>query len=442
MSMKTKILPNSDQRDELTVNPRFLLNLGIPYRQKIFIRFGNVAYEVTVNQSVQLEVNEFLLSENVLTFLRLPTFINFQIIYRDGELHLGPFIGILAAKTKDRLDDIYQYLTNYVYDYDSIGGAVVTFSIEGIDINQQTITGYIYNPVLKEWQPGTFNYPNSIFKREGFGKELRTHFQSILGNRVFNSYIFNKWEMHEWLERFPIIKAHLPETILYERPKDIYWFLDMYQKAYIKPIYGSQGADIIEATRTKAGDLFRYRKDGKNHDVLCIDKKESNQFLRETLKNHQYIIQEAIDIFSLKGALIDFRILLVKNYSGLWEDMGMVSRYGEVESIVSNVSSGGLAEKAELTLKKAFKLSDEDALRLRKEMSTVAINAAKYIEECGVHCGNLGIDMALDTKKKIWIIEMNNKDPNHTISIDAGDRNMFYHTKLANMLYAKRLAGF
>ena len=42
----------------------------------------------------------------------------------------------------------------------------------------------------------------------------------------------------------------------------------------------------------------------------------------------------------------------------------------------------------------------------------------------------------------IWIIEVNNKDPNHTILLDAKDRQQLYSIKRANMLYAKRLAGF
>jgi hypothetical protein len=70
------------------------------------------------------------------------------------------------------------------------------------------------------------------------------------------------------------------------------------------------------------------------------------------------------------------------------------------------------------------------------------LEVVQNIEQCGVHCGNLGIDIAVDNQKKMWIIEVNNLNPSPLFALDINDRPLFYQIKLMNMLYAKRLAGF
>lgn len=120
----------------------------------------------------------------------------------------------------------------------------------------------------------------------------------------------------------------------------------------------------------------------------------------------------------------------------------MIARTGNINSIVSNISRGGLAEKGEIILKKHLNMTDKEAFIRRNIMSNLSIAIAKSIEECGINCGNLGIDLGIDKKGKIWLIEVNNKDPNHTIAIDAEDRQMFYKIKMKNMLYCKYLDGF
>lgn len=103
------------------------------------------------------------------------------------------------------------------------------------------------------FEEGTYYYPASIFKRIGMVKELRDHFHTLLGDAVFNNYIFNKWEAHQWLNSIDNVKDHIPHTILYETPKDIREFLNKYDTAYIKPIYGSQGIGIVKIEKKVNG---------------------------------------------------------------------------------------------------------------------------------------------------------------------------------------------
>ncbi len=115
--------------------------------------------------------------------------------------------------------------------------------------------------------------------------------------------------------------------------------------------------------------------------------------------------------------------------------MGLYARYGLAHSIVSNNHVEGTKKPGELTLKNEFGLKDDEVERLRKEISLVGMEVGRAFDSGGVHYGNLGIDLAIDYSKNIWILETN-KTPNILME----DINRC--TKLANMLYAKRLAGF
>jgi len=75
-------------------------------------------------------------------------------------------------------------------------------------------------------------------------------------------------------------------------------------------------------------------------------------------------------------------------------------------------------------------------------MEEIALDVGECLDKSGRFYGNLGVDLALDTDGHIWIIEVNNRNPNHTIAIDAKNRPLFYKARLDSMLYAKFLAGF
>ncbi|EEG78874.1 YheC/YheD family endospore coat-associated protein [Dethiobacter alkaliphilus] len=438
MNNLIKILPDEQFQNRITLSSRL-----VGQERKItYVRFGSRCCEVSVYVSPELAKNEALLSSNVIRALQVPLQPLYMLKIRQYEMEFGPYIGLLAFRKKANLDEYISNLTNYLYDYQSIGGAVLAFSAEGVDTEKQLIDGYIYNPDLNEWEQGLYPFPASLFKRAGMRKSLRDHFHSLLGQRIFNSYIFNKWEMHTWLSNFETTKPYLPETILYETAKDALWFLKTYNEAFIKPISGSQGEGILTAKKIGNHYVFKFREEGNIQKKIIETQEEAMAFMKRLLRKDAYIIQQPLSLLKHEDRVIDFRMLLVKDQNGKWEDFNLITRFGKSGSYVSNISDGGSAELAMSTFTGIFSLSAERAYKFRQEIAQVCIDAALNLEKCGIHVGNLGIDVAIDQDFKIWIIEINNKDPNHTISIDANDRQTFYQIKKANMLYAKFLAGF
>jgi glutathione synthase/RimK-type ligase-like ATP-grasp enzyme len=442
VNQRYKISPDYSREGFITLNPEMISKTVMKNRKIAYIRFGIKCCEVKVGTSQELETDEILLSHEIMEELKIPAFLSYEMALDKNNISFGPFIGMLAERSEESLKEIIDNLKSYVYGYEEIGGVVLVFSTEGINQTSHTIRGFVFNPVTDSFEEGTYYYPASIFKRIGMVKELRDHFHTLLGDVVFNNYIFNKWEAHQWLNGFDSIKGHLPHTILYESPKGIREFLNEYDTAYVKPIYGSQGVGIIKVEKKGNWFFAYYSQEGEEKEVCFKSTMELNAFLKNNLNSGKFIVQKTLKLISTDERTIDFRALIIKDPYGVWQDIGMIARHGVKGSITSNVSTGGSAELAEITLKNMLKLSDEESSKFRKKMSSIAVNAAKGLEESGISCGNLGIDIGVDINGDIWIIEINNRDPNHTIALDAKDRQMFLRARLLNMLYAKKLAGF
>jgi hypothetical protein len=73
-------------------------------------------------------------------------------------------------------------------------------------------------------------------------------------------------------------------------------------------------------------------------------------------------------------------------------------------------------------------------------VNAISLKALSVVEEHGYHCGNIGFDIGIDKTGKIWIIEMNNQNPDHYIAVKAKKKGLYYKAKLKNILYAKKLA--
>jgi hypothetical protein len=368
--------------------------------------------------------------------------LSYEMAFDKNNLVLGPYIGILAVNREERLRQIVNRLKSYLISYEEIGGAVLVFSEDGVEEDKRLIRGFMFNPENRSWVEGTYPYPAAIFKRTRIEKNLRNHLQSLLGDRIFNNYVFNKWEAYEWLSCFDAVKQYLPDTVIYSQPESVGEFLKQHKSVFIKPIDGSRGKGILKLDSQVDEFILYFSEMGENKEMRFKTLDELNEFLKNNLEERKYIIQRTLELISTGQSKIDFRLILIKDRDGQWKDVGMIARQGVKGSITSNVSTGGMAESAEKTFKDVLQLSDDQAFYLRNKMSLIGRQAAFWMEECGVGCGNLGIDMAIDVQGQIWIIEVNNINPDHTIAIDANDRDMFYRARLLNMLYAKRLAGF
>jgi carbamoylphosphate synthase large subunit len=79
---------------------------------------------------------------------------------------------------------------------------------------------------------------------------------------------------------------------------------------------------------------------------------------------------------------------------------------------------------------------------LQKKIADMAAAVANKLDEYGINCGTLGFDIGLDQMGRLWLIEINNRDPDPGIALDIHNTQLYYALKTGPLFYAKYLAGF
>ena len=232
------------------------------------------------------------ISHDILAQLRLPTSPEYHIRKEGENLFIGPFIGILVTASEKMLAYSSQYLGSFVADYEHIGGIIMIFSLEGVDLSSQTIRGMFYNPRLRQWDGGTFVYPSAMFsileasmtnQWEQF-QHIYQHLHGVLGSRMFNYPIFDKWEMYQWLRNHPALQPHLPDTILFQTPSDVENMLKRHRKIYVKPVSGRLGTGVMEIIDDGEKIKVKARVDGHNTKHVFHSRKTFLSYIQEKLE--------------------------------------------------------------------------------------------------------------------------------------------------------------
>jgi glutathione synthase/RimK-type ligase-like ATP-grasp enzyme len=262
----------------------------------------------------------------------------------------------------------------------------------------------------------------------------------VIGKKIFNSSTFNKWEMYTWFKNSSELKPFLPETKIFRKIFNVEQMMEKYDAVYIKPIKGMQGKRVAKIEKKDDKLLIQYIDDDTKKDYTFNNLYEAKDFLERNFGDENFILQQPLNL-RFNESIIDFRVIMIKDQTGEWKNYGILGRNGVKGQIVSNRHRGGKVEQGEVALGKMF--ADKGTiLEYCKLMENLAKKAAQTIENCGFHFGKLGIDIGIDTDGNIWLIEINHRNPNDFVASFAGDYKLVNEIRLANMLYAKRIAGF
>lgn len=432
-----------NERSEIAVHPEKAVAIGIGSRKFAYLCFGSQKCYVKIALDQKISPEHLLLSEELLQELHLPDDPIYEISVNNGAITIGPYIGLLISDEDRRLTNSrLNKLLVYVKDYAKLHGAIVVFALNKVDKVNRLIEGYCYNPVKKCWQNGIFPYPASVYRTIGLNPAWKNHFLSVIGDKLFNSRFFGKWEMYQWFSNEPAINPRIPYTVLYHSQNDVMEMLARFPKLYIKPVLGLRGRGISRISAENGLLTLEYRQKGVNHAVTFADPVEAEEYMGKHFRGRRFLIQQALDLLEYRGGLIDFRCVVQKNQSGHWVCRAIVGRTGPRDSIVSNISSGGTAFTVETMLRKALTASAEEIDDLKSKMAAFAIVVCEKLDEYGINCGTLGLDIGVDKEQRLWLIEINNRDPDPGIVLDIRDVELFYSLKNGPLFYAKYLAGF
>lgn len=442
------IKPYTEKDQMLIVAKSSILGLNEYSTKKVRLQFGIRLVEVTIRFSETVKKENVYLSKNVVKQLGLPLTCEYNLAVQGDKITIGPFIGILCELTNRKLTEMLPTYRGFVNGYRYIGGAIALFSIEGIQKEKQTISGYLYHPEKNSWEVKSLPFPGVVMSIaepsltsswERFHEHMK-NFDALLGGRVFNYPHFSKWEMYQMLQYE--LSGSLPETVLYRNVEDIYNMLNKHGNIYIKPVHGRLGKRIYNVVKNGAQLKVKYDEKQGRQEKVFAHRSESHLFFQNYLTPGAFLIQQTIPLKTHEGSVIDFRVMVAKNEKGVWENLGIYSRYGARGQIVSNITAGGHTELAKNTLRDVWKLEEREIQRVEQEMERIVLRSIEQLEKLGYHLGNIGVDIGLDDACQLSIIEINHQNPDPYIALMANDRLAFYKCRFQLMRYGKYLEGF
>lgn len=358
-----------------------------------------------------------------------------------------PTLGILTLYLNERkhLEErlIYQRM---ITAGKKIGLDVYVFTPQDVDDQHRRIHAMCYHPETRRWTRKWTRFPNMIFDRCRLQNSHRftqlRRFRSKYNHLLFlNRPLRNKWTIHQVLSTVPSVKGHLPTTRLYQSMQDLQSMLRSHTLIYLKPINGTGGRGIMRIERSSLSPNTVFVQ-GRDHQrrIIRPQKLTISQLARKLAAwraRDRYLVQQGIALKLPNGRVHDYRMLVQKNGEGKWEVTGCAGRVGANKSITSNLHGGGEAVRMDELLRRW--IGDEHRIaEVKDDAERISLEIAQFLEEkYGALC-ELALDLAIDRKGHVWLLEVNPK-PAREVFHRIGDRDTYRNAIARPMEYASWL---
>jgi hypothetical protein len=418
----------------------------------VTLKFGcmEVCLKILVLAEGDIGINRLYLSGDLENYLYIEDGTLLQIKNNsDSELEIGSLIGVFINQEKVENLLVGKGVTAYTQFYNTckrLNSLCCFFSIENIDWERKLIKGLIRKD--SGWIEHILPLPRVIYDRNVENNcrvesiELRQRLKDIC--QILNPMPkLAKWETIKALEKNSKLIPIIPKTIQYKNCKDLEDSLHVYSSIYLKPDSLSKGKGIFRISKAQEESYkVEYRTTEENHIGTLKNINDIEGLMEQHLaKGGGYIIQQEISKAIYRGNPFDFRALFQKDFEGIWQLSGVAGRIAGAGSIITSPRSGGWVEDLEVILKEVF---NEDFFTQKGLYQNIIYFGREICltleKEFGV-CVELGLDLAIDTDGKIWVIEVNGKPLKVSLK-RLGNPEIVYRCNRCPIEYAVKLAGF
>lgn len=337
----------------------------------------------------------------------------------DHNIRLGPVIGIITSRDQA---GIYprgknaKLFKELFREAARRGMILYQFYPEGVCLRRKHIRGHSLN-LNGQYYNATFPFPDVVYNRIRYRnieqnpdvKHILTSFMKDPRIHLFNSRFINKLEVYRVLRRNPETCHVIPETAVLNN-RSLKYFLGKYGSAFIKPIANSRGKGIVKISKTDQ-KIFTVHHANQNHAQKTMSFSEVQLKLkRARIKEMKYIVQKAIPLAIYKGRTFDLRAQVQKDGNGNWMLTGVGVRLAGLNRIVTHIPNGGTAKAYKPVIDEVFASSRDIREAIDEQLKMITCLVPRALEkELGIELGILSIDIGIDRKGKLWLIEVNSK---------------------------------
>lgn len=438
--------------DILVLGESVIKQAKIPVQQQLVLQFGSFRQSVSVSSASRYE--GMRINHTLARRMGLHSGAVLRLQYRSASktLVMGPLIGVLVSRDyPDQPDKPFGNITMFCRELaDSCraqGAYVYFFTPATIHADLKGVEGWVWGS--GGWYRATMPAPDVVNNRltsrklenrpivQQFIRDIRQRYGGI----VFNEKFLDKSEVFQALGRDASLQRYLPESHELRNYTMLKSMCSRYPVVFLKPVRGSLGKGIIRLSRNGSeGWQASFTTVGGTRKVAYPNLLKFFSSISGKMKSVRYLIQQGLNLIDSSGRPIDFRALTQKNGSGKWVVTSIVGRTAGSQHYVSNLARGGtLANVRESVAKSNLpQMFRGDA---SSRLNRAALDIAKGIDaHIPAHFGELGIDLALDTGGRVWLLEVNSKpSKNDNTPLNEGKIRPSVRIMIQ---YARYLSGF
>ncbi|MBB6734407.1 YheC/YheD family protein [Cohnella sp. CBP 2801] len=222
---------------------------------------------------------------------------------------------------------------------------------------------------------------------------------------------------YHYMKKYRDIIMFLPDTRAATK-STIFRMTNKYHSIFLKPDEGTGGHGIYKITKTHNGFVLRSGTASRNFATFDALYSSIEKFLYK----NKYIAQKGIDLLKHNGRSFDIRVMVQKNRNGQPETTGIVGRLAKPNKIVTNFHSGGTPLPIDTLLK--THLTGTARANFITKMKSLGRKASIILGKSYRSKKAFGVDIAIDSNMKPWILEINTK-PDMSIFNALKDKTMY-----------------
>jgi glutathione synthase/RimK-type ligase-like ATP-grasp enzyme len=215
----------------------------------------------------------------------------------------------------------------------------------------------------------------------------------------------NKWIKYLYLKSSSRLVPYLPETKKMKE-ESFGMLMAKYGKIIVKPIGGSRGRGVIQVKGL-----------GNNEFQIHIEKRKKKlqgtentyNYIKKLIGSGSYIVQRRISRAKINGRPFDMRVIVQRTrYSAKWKVTGKVAKVAGRGYIVSNITrSKGTLLLVKTAIRRCSSLRRLSQKTLQSKLDRIALLSARKLSTLFRYHRIYGLDLGLDKKGHVWIIEAN-----------------------------------
>lgn len=401
----------------LLISPKLQQILQLP-RSPVILQLGQKTVTCKM-QTFSSNASLIRIRKDLADYLSIPDGIQLNLIYdpQHKRLLLGPVFGVLITSLIRTPEGIFGSASSFckelVQGAKTKGILAYIFTLNDLNYENQTVNGWIW--LHGKWTQQPLPFPDSVYNRLASRRsENKAETVSMLevfkrtGIHYFNEHFLNKWQVHQAFSGNPEVSLYLPSTHLFKGFATIKEAVDRFPQVFLKPTNGSLGNGIYKISR--AGNHYTCQHSTMSGSVQKTYPKLTDLYksIAPRISRSPYLVQQGLRLVRINGNPVDFRSLVQKDGNGRWTVTSIVGRIAPDQSIVSNLARGGTIMPVGQALLAA---SPWNGLRPSKtQLSKTSLLLAENLESTmDGNFAELGIDLAVDTSGRIWLLEINAK---------------------------------